>query len=909
MKSNGMLLLLVCTLMTWVHAQTITSFTLVNASTGNVIEAFDPLADGDGDVDPLPSSVLKTPSAGLYGELKRWHRVTVAFEGPEVSETGTPNPFTDYRLDVRFVHRATGQGWTVPGYFAADGFAGESGSDGGKIWRVHFRPSEVGEWTYEATFLTGTDVAVSDDVSSASPGRLTGGMSGSFRIAETDKSGRDNRARERGLLVMGAGRYPRWSGSGDIFIKQGPDAPENLLAYRDFDGGFKTDGKDDHRVKTWAPHVGDWRTGDPMWKNGKGKGLIGAVNYLASEGMNAFSFLTLNIQGDDKNVFPYINYTTFDRIDVSRMDQWEVVFEHADRSGFFLHVKTQETENETLLDGGELGRERKLYYRELIARFGHHLALNWNLGEENNNQSDTQRREMAAYFHTHDPYGHLIVLHTYPGGKNRIYTPLLGDASRLTGVSLQGGNSTFRDVHGDVVTWVKKSRDAGRPWAVAVDEPGDAQHAIQPDDDVGTSQINGRKNALWGTLLGGGWGNEWYFGYAHANSDLTLEDFRSRDLWWDTCRIALDFFQQVALPLEQMVTDNTLSSAKNAYCFYAPGNVYLVYLKDGGSSQLDLSGQSGVYDIKWYNPRSGGPLQNGTVLTVNGGEKVSIGQAVPDSREDGLAVIKRRVRVAYIYGDVAVDGTLPSGGRPYDQMRLKDTGKNGLSRFREMVVNLGYGIEEFYDQELTLDTDFFSNHDVVIFGLHQKIWTAAEKTALGKWLQDGGGMLIYSDSASGGRFSRVGAQNPVGQTVVNNLISAYGMQVTVDQANGIKAVRSFGTSTHPVVAGQPELEGEGVSPVAVDPKGGAEVLIPYVDDDRVVVSGSPDIPHQQNITIQNPHFAALAVKRVGRGQLFVLFDRQPMWNSGPGSDISKRDNRMILERILRSMAGDLPDPL
>ena len=50
--------------------------------------------------------------------------------------------------------------------------------------------------------------------------------------------------------------------------------------------------------------------------------------------------------------------------------------------GLFLHFKTQETENQGLLDGGEVGPQRKLYYRELIARFGHHLALNWNMGEE-----------------------------------------------------------------------------------------------------------------------------------------------------------------------------------------------------------------------------------------------------------------------------------------------------------------------------------------------------------------------------------------------------------------------------------------------------------------------------------------------------------------------------------------------
>lgn len=81
----------------------------------------------------------------------------------------------------------------------------------------------------------------------------------------------------------------------------------------------------------------------------------------------------MNINGDDKNVFPYLKNTDFLRIDVSKTAQWEIVFEHADKKGLFMHFKTQETENDQLLDGGNLGNERKLYYRELVARFGHHV--------------------------------------------------------------------------------------------------------------------------------------------------------------------------------------------------------------------------------------------------------------------------------------------------------------------------------------------------------------------------------------------------------------------------------------------------------------------------------------------------------------------------------------------------------
>ena len=70
------------------------------------------------------------------------------------------------------------------------------------------------------------------------------------------------------------------------------------MAYTEFDGQFGTDGQNDQFMKNWSAHVPDWNVGDPTWGQGKGKGLIGAINYLASEGQNAVSFLTMNIAGD-----------------------------------------------------------------------------------------------------------------------------------------------------------------------------------------------------------------------------------------------------------------------------------------------------------------------------------------------------------------------------------------------------------------------------------------------------------------------------------------------------------------------------------------------------------------------------------------------------------------------------------
>jgi hypothetical protein len=83
--------------------------------------------------------------------------------------------------------------------------------------------------------------------------------------------------------------------------------------------------------------------------------------------MNAFSFLTFSLGGDDQNVYPHVSESELLRIDVSKTAQWEIVMEHGDRKGMFLHFKTQETENNDFMDGAELGPERRLYYRELIA--------------------------------------------------------------------------------------------------------------------------------------------------------------------------------------------------------------------------------------------------------------------------------------------------------------------------------------------------------------------------------------------------------------------------------------------------------------------------------------------------------------------------------------------------------------
>ncbi|YCM45415.1 DUF5060 domain-containing protein [Verrucomicrobiaceae bacterium 227] len=572
-------------------------------------------ADGDG-------------SATITGANTQWQPVTLSINGPFVHELDQkPNPFLDYSLMVTFTHSSGAPEYQVPGYFAADGNAGESSAQSGTVWRAHFSPDKPGKWNYHASFVTGKHAAletINEFPDKAFTSLKQFNASGDIEIKATP-SDAPGFYREGRLTYVGK-PYLQFAGSQRYFLKAGADAPETLLAYADFDATTVSTKK--VPLKTYQPHLQDWTEGDPTWKNGKGKGLIGALNYLSGKGMNAFSFLPYNAGGDGDDVWPFVSRDEKFHYDCSKLDQWNIVFTHGQSKGLFLHFKLQETENDdnnrghgsknkdgkvpTSLDGGDLGPERKLYLRELVARFGHHLALNWNLGEENT-QSTKQQIDMATYLRALDPYDHHLVVHTFPSQQDKVYKPLLG-TDPFTGASLQ--NSHFKDVHWQTVKWNHEAIKAGKPWCIAFDEPGDAQYGMPPDPDYPgmPRNYNGptvdltRQHVLWGNLMGGGWGVEYYFGYKLPENDLVCQDWRSRDQSWDYARIALDFFTDQKIPFWEMTPQDELvgnpKHENTAYCLGKKG-LHIVYFPHGKGCTLTLPEGEAGESIQWFNPRDG----------------------------------------------------------------------------------------------------------------------------------------------------------------------------------------------------------------------------------------------------------------------------------------------------------------
>ncbi|MDQ3290496.1 MAG: T9SS type A sorting domain-containing protein, partial [Bacteroidota bacterium] len=243
-------------------------------------------------------------------------------------------------------------------------------------------------------------------------------------------------------------------------------------------------------------------------------------------------------------------------------------------------------------------------------------------------------KAFCNYIRQLDPYKSPINIHTHPAQRTAIFTTLLG-FNHLDGPSLQIVNPV--DTHAETLNWIKQSKAKEHKWVVNLDEIGPSFLGVKPDGDDYAHDII-RKQALWGNLMAGGGGVEWYFGYRYPNSDLTAQDWRSRDRMWDLTRYALQFFHQY-LPFWQMQNADTLTAASNDFCLALTGKLYAVYLPEGGTTSLNLGDSTGTYAVQWYNPREGGPLQAGTVRQIVGSGVQSIGLPPQNNSEDWVCLI------------------------------------------------------------------------------------------------------------------------------------------------------------------------------------------------------------------------------------------------------------------------------
>ncbi|MEM9231838.1 MAG: DUF5060 domain-containing protein [Pseudomonadota bacterium] len=593
--------------------------------------------------------------ATVTGTLQEWHKITLDFRSGDTF-TEAPSTFRDTRLDVTFTNQDTGQTIIVPGFFAADGNAANSNATSGNVWRVNFNPPSDGNWTYSASLRTGNDVAASTNPNAGTPAVLNG-ANGTLTIAETDKTGDDFRA--KGMILQDEGsHYLQYQGDGDYFIRGGPGVPENFLATTDFDN--TPTGRHD-----FSTHQSDFNNGDPTWDGGKGKAILGAVNYLAEKGQNTIYVLTNTAGGDGQDVFPWAdpdfskigkneNLTSavndvqgletadFSVFDVSKLAQWEIVFDHMDAQGIYKNILLQETENDQLLNGGTdisgpLDVERLIYMREMVARFGHNNGLQWNLGEENTN-TPAEREAMASYLEAIDPYGHLVVIHSFPGQIDQVYNPLLG-YDDFDGTSFQ---TTAQNIRSEIIEFRDKSAANGDPWVLAWDEDSSGNAIIDPgSNNPDSTNEKALREGLWGSLTAGGSGANWYLKGSSGHSfDQNIDDFKGFSSLWEWTEAATSFFNTY-IPFWEMTQDDGATLNNNDYVMSKDGEYYISYLGYGeaGDVRFDLRDHGGeTFDVFWYDPRNGGePIPDGTVA---GGSVQQVGGPPKAAGKDWVVFLR-----------------------------------------------------------------------------------------------------------------------------------------------------------------------------------------------------------------------------------------------------------------------------
>lgn len=574
--------------------------------------------------------------ATLSGGGAVWHPVTLDFKGPLTSEdANSPNPFLTRRLNVTFT-APDGTETVVPGFFAGDGKGGGTGD----VWRCRFNPDQAGIWNYRASFRRGFDVAISLDPNEGVPFSFDG-ATGAFAVLPRDPEA-------PGLLRNGrleyVGEHYLKARDGDFFVKTGTNSPENFMAYAGFDDVQDNGGVG--IIHQYGPHRRDWRAGDPYFVSSStgidSKGIIGSLNYLSEQGVNALYFLPMNLGGDGQDTCPFIGYTNVPfhktHYDISRLYQWNQVLNHAQERGILLHFVLAETEigNENWLDNGTMGRERKLFFRELVARFGYVNGLKWNLSEENDYPVSVLR-EMAGYLDAIDPYGHPTSVHTHPNDIS-LYQALYGDPL-FDAASVQYLPQSADGLTQQVRT---NSVNSGRKWLVDMDENGMWDVGLS-----GSNAVEMRREVLYDVLFSNG-GIEWYCGYhpLPLGGDVKMEDFRTREEMWRYTRIAREFLQEHFQLEETVPADNLIHDGPNAFggseALLQPHRRMAIFLPDlHAAPEVNMHHLNGTYEVRWFDPRTGDEVAQGPNVTRTDGSYTQLQIMVSDVTQDWIVLLER----------------------------------------------------------------------------------------------------------------------------------------------------------------------------------------------------------------------------------------------------------------------------
>ncbi len=500
------------------------------------------------------------------GSYAKWSKIELPFTGPQPNGLGEPNPFA-VQFDVQFTS-PTGVKFEVPGFYDGNGQGGLDGN----VWKVRFSADETGDWKFKTS----------------SDNRALNGQAGTFSVTPTPDAAQGfwkwGRLESVGTAQNGI-HYLKFH-DGPYWLKAGCDDPENFL------GGYEN-------------------------YNSVAKRKA-AIDYLADRGINSCYIMTHNIDGDDKDVWPWHGQTQKEakltggsnaRFDIAKLEQWRDVFEHMQTRGVVTYLILED-------DSAWKGYDHRRYYREIIARFGYLPAVLFNCGEEQNeNYRLSQSLELMAELQQIDPYNH-------PRGMHNVNQPNADyvDAPQIDFTAIQTGDPGRRSGLKDAIEhnrisidWIKLCQERGQRFLVVNFDEG------RPEED---------RRSWWSAYLGGG---VWE---AHVLNEYD-QPMSAWKKTWKELGGTRAFME--TLPFWEMQPRNDLVTEGQAFCLAEPEHVYAFYLPEGGPIQVKL--KEGVdYDVAWWNPRNGKDDSFSEKTTCRGGLQRF---EAPSDGDWALRIVKR----------------------------------------------------------------------------------------------------------------------------------------------------------------------------------------------------------------------------------------------------------------------------
>ena len=500
--------------------------------------------------------------------FSKWSPIEFSFEGPESVGRGTPNPFA-IRFDVAF-KSPSGERVQVPGFYDGDG---QGGLDG-HVWKARLSADLKGKWTYR----TISDAKeLNDRKGEVLVGPVSPKAKGFWKWGRLEYTGTaENRI-----------RYLKFR-DGPYWLKAGCDDPENFL--------------------------GNYQNYNTLAKR------TAAIDYLADKGINSLYIMTHNIDGDDKDVWPWLGATAREaktnggreaRFDIAKLTEWRTLFDYMQDRGVVPYLILED-------DSAWKGYDHDRYHREVLARFGDLPAVLFNLGEEHNeNYSLSEGLTMAQRFRELDPYDRPLGIHNINrAAKAGAYI----DSPSIDFTAIQTGQpGTRRGVkhaseHNQIaIDWIDRCLERKR-------------RVMMVNFDEGRPELDRR--AWWSAFIGGG---VWE---AHVTEPYD-QPHSAWETTWKELGGTRAFIE--TLPFWEMHPHNDLITSGQAYCLAKPGQVYALYLPLGGEIELNLPTDQ-TYQGDWWNPANGqdGTFQNAS--TFKGGTQT---MKAPSDDDWSLRIVRQ----------------------------------------------------------------------------------------------------------------------------------------------------------------------------------------------------------------------------------------------------------------------------